>query len=79
VQEYIRVHNMMIEKFHPLPDGWREMYDAGTGRHYYWSVKYLLYSFVDPDRFGSGSVSIPSTYTYYFFLENFNILKIQKS
>jgi hypothetical protein len=46
---------MMIEKFHPLPDGWREMYDAGTGRHYYWSVKYLLSGFVDPDRFGSAS------------------------
>jgi hypothetical protein len=44
---------MMIEKFHPLPDGWREMYDAGTGRHYYWSVKYLLSSFVNPDRFRS--------------------------
>jgi hypothetical protein len=44
---------MMIEKFHPLPDGWREMYDAGTGRHYYWSVKYLLSSFLDPDWFRS--------------------------
>jgi hypothetical protein len=43
-QEYIRVHNMMIEKFHPLPDGWREMYDAGTGRHYYWSVHILILS-----------------------------------
>jgi hypothetical protein len=54
MQEYIRVHNMMIEKFHPLPDGWREMYDAGTGRHYYWLVKYLLSSFfLDPDWFGS--------------------------
>jgi len=37
--EYIRVHNQMIEKFYPLPDGWREMYDAGTGRHYYWCTK----------------------------------------
>lgn len=26
VDKYIRVHNQMIEKFHP-PDGWREMYD----------------------------------------------------
>jgi len=37
--EYIRVHNQMVEKYHPLPDGWREMYDAGTGRHYYWCTK----------------------------------------
>lgn len=46
--EYIRVHNMMIEKFHPLPDGWREMYDAGTGRHYYWCTKTDKVSWLPP-------------------------------
>jgi len=46
--EYIRVHNQMIEKFHPLPDGWREMYDAGTGRHYYWCTKTDKVSWLPP-------------------------------
>lgn len=46
--EYIRVHNMMVEKFHPLPDGWREMYDAGTGRHYYWCTKTDKVSWLPP-------------------------------
>jgi len=38
-QEYIAAHAAMIEKYYPLPDGWREMYDAGLGRHYYWDTK----------------------------------------
>ena len=39
MQEYIAAHARMVERFHPLPDGWREMYDAGVGRHYYWCTK----------------------------------------
>lgn len=46
--EYIRVHNQMIEKFHPLPDGWREMYDPGTARHYYWCTKTDKVSWLPP-------------------------------
>jgi len=46
--EYIRVHNQMVEKFFPLPDGWREMYDAGTGRHYYWCTKTDKVSWLPP-------------------------------
>jgi len=46
--EYIRVHNQMIDKFYPLPDGWREMYDAGTGRHYYWCTKTDKVSWLPP-------------------------------
>ena len=49
---------MMIEKFHPLPDGWREMYDAGTGRHYYWSVYQPLHTGVH--RVVRGSVPAPA-------------------
>eukprot|EP00088_Acartia_fossae_P067710 TRINITY_DN8479_c0_g1_i1.p1 TRINITY_DN8479_c0_g1~~TRINITY_DN8479_c0_g1_i1.p1 ORF type:complete len:327 (-),score=89.10 TRINITY_DN8479_c0_g1_i1:3-983(-) len=47
-KEYIRVHNEMVEKYHPLPDGWREMYDAGTGRHYYWCTKTDKVSWLPP-------------------------------
>lgn len=46
--EYIRVHNQMIQKYFPLPDGWREMYDAGTGRHYYWCTKTDKVSWLPP-------------------------------
>lgn len=46
--EYIRVHNIMIDKFHPLPDGWREMYDPGTARHYYWCTKTDKVSWLPP-------------------------------
>jgi len=38
----------MVEKFFPLPDGWREMYDAGTGRHYYWCTKTDKVSWLPP-------------------------------
>jgi len=46
--EYMRVHSIMVEKYHPLPDGWREMYDAGTGRHYYWCTKTDKVSWLPP-------------------------------
>ena len=47
-QEYIEAHNKMIEKYYPLPDGWREMYDAGVGRHYYWCTKTDKVSWLPP-------------------------------
>jgi len=47
-QEYIAAHTRMVERFHPLPDGWREMYDAGVGRHYYWCTKTNKVSWLPP-------------------------------
>jgi len=47
-KEYIAAHAKMIQKYHPLPDGWREMYDAGIGRHYYWCVKSDKVSWLPP-------------------------------
>merc|ERR1719158_338939 len=38
----------MIQKYFPLPDGWREMYDAGLGRHYYWCTKSDKVSWLPP-------------------------------
>ena len=38
----------MIQKYFPLPDGWREMYDAGIGRHYYWCTKSDKVSWLPP-------------------------------
>lgn len=47
-KDYIEAHSKMIQKFYPLPDGWREMYDAGIGRHYYWCVKTDKVSWLPP-------------------------------
>ncbi|UYV70895.1 PQBP1 [Cordylochernes scorpioides] len=32
-----RLRLRMLKKY-PLPDGWKELYDPGTGRHYYWKI-----------------------------------------
>jgi len=47
-KEYICAHAKMIQKYFPLPDGWREMYDAGLGRHYYWCTKTDKVSWLPP-------------------------------
>ena len=47
-QEYIKAHAKMIERFYPLPDGWREMYDSGLGRHYYWDTRTDKVSWLPP-------------------------------
>lgn len=47
-QDYIRVHGNMMQKYFPLPDGWREMYDPGVGRHYYWCTKTDKVSWLPP-------------------------------
>merc|ERR1712107_246695 len=44
----IAAHAKMIERFYPLPDGWREMYDCGLGRHYYWDTKTDKVSWLPP-------------------------------
>jgi len=47
-QEYVKAHSAMIVKYMPLPDGWREMYDSGVGRHYYWCTKTDKVSWLPP-------------------------------
>lgn len=37
--DYAEKHKKMMAKYGPLPDGWREQYDPGTGRHYYWCTR----------------------------------------
>jgi len=37
--EYAEKHKKMMAKYGPLPEGWREQYDPGTGRHYYWCMR----------------------------------------
>ena len=46
--EYVAAHAKMIERFYPLPDGWREMYDSGMGRHYYWDTRTDNVSWLPP-------------------------------
>ena len=47
-KEYIIAHAAMMERYSPLPDGWREMYDCGLGRHYYWCTKTDKVSWLPP-------------------------------
>ncbi len=37
--EYLAKYKAMMRKYGPLPEGWKEHYDPGTGRHYFWFVK----------------------------------------
>lgn len=36
--EYERRRQKMLMVY-PLPDGWQDIYDPGTGRHYYWCLE----------------------------------------
>lgn len=36
--EYERRRQKMLLVY-PVPDGWQEVYDPGTGRHFYWSLE----------------------------------------
>lgn len=44
---YLYLKNKMLQKY-PLPEGWQEVYDPGTGRHYYWECKSDSVSWLPP-------------------------------
>lgn len=44
---YLYLKNRMLMKY-PLPEGWHEVYDPGTGRHYYWEYKTDAVSWLPP-------------------------------
>ena len=37
--EYVSRFEKMMQKFGPLPEGWKEMYDPGVGRHFFWCTR----------------------------------------
>ncbi|KAK6620880.1 hypothetical protein RUM43_011178 [Polyplax serrata] len=45
--KYMYLKNKMLMKY-PLPEGWQEVYDPGTGRHYYWEYKSDAVSWLPP-------------------------------
>lgn len=45
--KYLYLKNKMLLKY-PLPEGWQEVYDPGTGRHYYWDYKSDSVSWLPP-------------------------------
>jgi len=45
--EYLRLHARMLER-HPLPEGWKQHYDPGTGRHFYWCTRTDRVSWLPP-------------------------------
>lgn len=47
--DYASKRSRMLEKYaNPLPDGWKEMYDPGTGRHFYWCTRTNRVSWLPP-------------------------------
>ena len=45
---YLAKHAIMMDRYGPLPDGWKEQYDPGTGRHYYWCTRTDRVSWLPP-------------------------------
>lgn len=46
--EYSIKHKAVMAKYGPLPEDWKEMYDPGTGRHYYWCTRSDRVSWLPP-------------------------------
>ena len=46
--QYAEIHEKMMAKYGPLPDGWKEMYDPGSGRHFYWCTRTNRVSWLPP-------------------------------
>ena len=47
--EYMVKRAKMVAKYaNPLPEGWKEMYDPGTGRHFYWCMRTERVSWLPP-------------------------------
>lgn len=45
--KYLRKQVSLLSKY-PLPPGWKQVYDPGTGRHYYWQVTSDMVSWLPP-------------------------------
>ncbi|CAB0009954.1 unnamed protein product [Nesidiocoris tenuis] len=45
--KYLKKQARLLQKF-PLPTTWKEVYDPGTGRHYYWDLSSDLVSWLPP-------------------------------
>lgn len=45
--KYMRKFKKLIFKY-PLPSNWKEVYDPGTGRHYYWEMSSDMVSWLPP-------------------------------
>lgn len=48
-KEYLKKKNKILSKY-PLPDAWKEVYDPGYGRHYYWDTDTDNVSWLPPDH-----------------------------
>uniref|UniRef100_A0A8D8YK71 Polyglutamine-binding protein 1 n=2 Tax=Cacopsylla melanoneura TaxID=428564 RepID=A0A8D8YK71_9HEMI len=48
-KDYLRKKTKMLVKY-PLPDGWKEVYDPGYGRHYYWDAESDSVSWLPPNH-----------------------------
>lgn len=44
---YMRKFNRLMAKY-PLPSNWKEVYDPGTGRHYFWEMSSDMVSWLPP-------------------------------
>ncbi|XP_014241016.1 polyglutamine-binding protein 1 [Cimex lectularius] len=46
---YLRKQARLLSKF-PLPNNWKDIYDPGTGRHYYWDMQSDMVSWLPPNH-----------------------------
>lgn len=47
--EYLKVFKAMMDRYgRPLPDDWKEEYDPGTGRHFFWNSRTEKTSWLPP-------------------------------
>jgi polyglutamine-binding protein 1 len=46
--DYLAKYKNMMTRYGPLPEGWKEHYDPGTGRHYFWCTRTDRVSWLPP-------------------------------
>lgn len=45
--KYLKKFNKLLSKY-PLPSNWKDVYDSGTGRHYFWEMSSDMVSWLPP-------------------------------
>jgi len=72
-KKYMELKKKMLEKY-PLPSNWSEVYDPGTGRHYYWDEENDCVSWLPPLH----PKAIVTDSAAHFREERFRVLKNKK-
>ena len=69
--EYAAIRIKMLTKYaSPLPEGWKEKYDPGTGRHFYWCTRTDRVSWLPPGHPKAKVRYINQKLCHQFFIKN---------